>query len=84
LTGSGRTPAGWEIPVFSLDASVATRIVAPRPNITAGRKEFVYTRPMVGAPQGDSPFLLYLSYTIKADITVPFDRATGKTDDQRG
>jgi hypothetical protein len=44
--------------VFPLDASVAARIVAPRPNITAGRTEFVYTNPMVGLPQGDSPFLL--------------------------
>ena len=39
--------------VFPLDASVAARIVAPRPNITAGRTEFVYTRPMTGLPQGD-------------------------------
>jgi hypothetical protein len=38
--------------VLPLDASVAARIVAPRPNITAGRTEFVYTRPMVGLPQG--------------------------------
>ena len=44
--------------VFPMDASVAARIVAPRPNITAGRTEFVYTRPMVGLPQGDSPLLL--------------------------
>ena len=43
--------------VFPLDASVAARIVAPRPNITAGRTEFDYTSPMVGTPQGDSPFL---------------------------
>ena len=43
--------------VFPLDASVAARIVAPRPNITAGRTEFVYTRPMTGLPQGDSPFI---------------------------
>lgn len=28
--------------VFPMDASVATRLVAPRPNITAGRSEFVY------------------------------------------
>ena len=41
--------------VFPMDASVAARIVAPRPNITAGRTEFVYTRPMIGLPQGDSP-----------------------------
>jgi arylsulfatase len=57
--------------VFPLDASVAARIVAPRPNITAGRTEFVYTRPMTGLPQGDSPMLLNSSYTITADITVP-------------
>jgi arylsulfatase len=39
--------------VFPLDASVAARIIAPRPNITAGRSEFVYTRPMTGLPQGE-------------------------------
>jgi arylsulfatase A-like enzyme len=63
--------------VFPLDASVAARIVAPRPNITAGRSEFVYTRPMVGLPQGDSPFLLNSSYTITADIDVPQGGAEG-------
>jgi arylsulfatase A-like enzyme len=50
---------------------------APRPNITAGRTEFVYTRPMTGLPQGDSPFLLNSSYTITADITVPEGGAEG-------
>jgi len=63
--------------VFPMDASVAARIVAPRPNITAGRTEFVYTRPMVGLPQGDSPFLLDSSYTITADIEVPQGGAEG-------
>jgi arylsulfatase len=63
--------------VFPLDASVAARIVAPRPNITAGRSEFVYTRPMVGLPQGDSPLLLNSSYTITADIDVPEGGAEG-------
>lgn len=56
--------------VLPLDASVAARIVAPRPNVTAGRSEFVYTRPMVGLPQGDSPVLLNTSYTVMADIEV--------------
>jgi arylsulfatase len=60
-----------------MDASVAARIVAPRPNITAGRSEFVYTRPMVGLPQGDSPMLLNASYTISADIEVPQGGAEG-------
>jgi hypothetical protein len=63
--------------VLPLDASVAARIVAPRPNITAGRTEFVYTKPMVGLPQGDSPFLLDASYSITADITVPEGGAEG-------
>jgi arylsulfatase len=63
--------------VFPLDASVAARIVAPRPNITAGRTEFVYTRPMTGLPQGDSPSLLNASYTITADIEVPEGGAEG-------
>ncbi|MCF8033564.1 MAG: arylsulfatase [Desulfarculaceae bacterium] len=57
--------------VFPMNASVAARVVAPRPNITAGRTEFVYTQPMVGLPQGDSPFLLDSSYTITAEVTVP-------------
>jgi len=63
--------------VLPMDASVAARIVAPRPNITAGRSEFVYTRPMVGLPQGDSPLLLNTSYTVTADITVPDGGAEG-------
>ena len=63
--------------VLPLDASVAARIVAPRPNITAGRSEFVYTRPMVGLPQGDSPVLLNTSYTVTADIEVPPGGAEG-------
>ncbi len=57
--------------VFPLDASVGPRVAAPRPNITAGRTEFVYTRPMTGLPQGDSPVLLNTSYTITAEIDVP-------------
>jgi arylsulfatase len=68
---------GKKYNVFPMDASVAGRIVAPRPNITAGRKQFVYTKPMVGLPQGDSPFILDASYTITADITVPAGGAEG-------
>ena len=63
--------------VFPMDASVAARIVAPRPNITAGRTEFVYTRAMTGLPQGNSPLLLNTSYTITADIDVPQAGAEG-------
>ncbi|HEY1066155.1 MAG TPA: arylsulfatase, partial [Pirellulales bacterium] len=56
--------------VLPLDSSVATRVVAPRPNITAGRSEFVYTVPMKGLPLGDAPSLLNASYTVTADVTV--------------
>jgi arylsulfatase A-like enzyme len=63
--------------VLPLDASVATRLVVPRPNITAGRTEFTYTTPLTGIPQGDSPFLLNTSYTITADIEVPEGGAEG-------
>ncbi|MEI6117658.1 MAG: hypothetical protein WCP99_24220, partial [Burkholderiales bacterium] len=63
--------------VLPMDASVAARIVAPRPNITAGRTEFVYTRPMTGLPQGDSPFILNASYNFTAEIDVPQGGAEG-------
>jgi len=63
--------------VLPLDASVAARIVAPRPNITAGRTKFVYTRPITGLPQGDSPMLLDASYNISAEIEVPEGGAEG-------
>lgn len=63
--------------VLPLDASVATRLVAPRPNITAGRTVFTYTKPMTGLPQGDSALLLNCSYTITADIEVPAGGAEG-------
>jgi arylsulfatase A-like enzyme len=58
--------------VLPLDASVATRLVAPRPNITAGRKVFTYSGEKVtGIPHGDAPFLLDTSYTITAEVEVP-------------
>lgn len=63
--------------VFPMDASVAARIVAPRPNITAGRTEFVYTDPMIGLPQGDSPSILNSSYTFTAEVDVPESGAEG-------
>jgi len=63
--------------VLPLDATVATRIIAARPNITAGRTEFNYLRPLTGIPQGDSPVLLNCSYAITADIEVPDGGAEG-------
>ena len=63
--------------VFPMDASVAARVITPRPNITAGRTEFIYTTPMIGLPQGASPQLLNTSYTITAEIDVPEGGAEG-------
>lgn len=63
--------------VLPLDSSVATRVVQPRPNITAGRSEFVYTHLMKGLPLGDSPSLLNCSYTVTAEVTVPEGGAEG-------
>jgi len=63
--------------VFPMDASVAARIAAPRPSLTAGLSELVYTRPMTSIPQGDAPYLFDTSYTLTADITVPEGGAEG-------
>jgi arylsulfatase len=63
--------------VFPLNASVAARVAAARPGLTAGLNELVYTRPMTGVPQGDAPFLLNTSYSLTADITVPQQGAEG-------
>ncbi|MCP5230163.1 arylsulfatase [Accumulibacter sp.] len=63
--------------VLPLDASVGARVASARPSLTAGRTEYVYTRPMTGLPQGDAPYLLDTSYTITADITVPEGGAEG-------
>ncbi len=63
--------------VLPLDASCATRIVSPKPNITAGRREFVYKMPQTGIPLGDAPSLLNTSYKLSADIEVPQSGAEG-------
>ncbi|MCP8937934.1 arylsulfatase [Alsobacter sp. SYSU M60028] len=63
--------------VLPLDASVATRLVSPRPSLSAGRSNFVYTAPVTGIPDGAAPSLLNTSYTITADIEVPASGAEG-------
>ncbi len=57
--------------VFPLDNSVATRMVTPRPSVSAGRSHFVYTTPITGIPNGVEPNLLATSYKISAEIEVP-------------
>lgn len=57
--------------VLPLDASVATRMIAPRPSVTAGRSNFTYTGKLIGVPLGDAPSLLNASYTITAEVDIP-------------
>jgi arylsulfatase A-like enzyme len=63
--------------VLPLDASAATRLVAPRPNLTAGRTEFTYSGQLTGIPHGDAPSILNTSYTITAEIEIPPGGAEG-------
>ena len=64
--------------VLPLDASVATRLVAPRPSVTAGRTTFTYSGETVtGIPHGAAPSLLNTSYTITAEVNVPQGGAEG-------
>jgi arylsulfatase A-like enzyme len=57
--------------VLPLDASAATRLVAARPSVTAGRRVFTYSTPITGLSESVAPRLLNTSYTITADIEVP-------------
>jgi arylsulfatase len=57
--------------VLPLDASVATRLVAPRPSVTAGRTEFSFPPAMTGISNGVAPSILNASYTFTAELTVP-------------
>ena len=57
--------------VLPLDASVATRLVAPRPSVTAGRSEFDFPPAMTGISNGVAPSILNASYTFTAEVTVP-------------
>jgi hypothetical protein len=64
--------------VLPLDASVATRFVAPRPSLSAGRRVFTYSgAPMTGIPDSASPNLLNTSYTVTADIDISQGAADG-------
>ena len=58
--------------VLPLDASVATRLVAPRPSLSAGRNVFTYSgNPTVGMPLATAPNLLGTSFAMTADIDLP-------------
>jgi arylsulfatase len=64
--------------VLPLDASVATRMVSPRPSLSTGRRVFTYSGvPVSGQPRGTGPDVLDTSYTITAEIEVPEGGAEG-------
>lgn len=56
---------------------MATRLVAPRPNLTAGRSVFTYSGELTGIPHGDAPSVLDTSYTITAEVEIPPGGAEG-------
>jgi arylsulfatase A-like enzyme len=70
--------------VLPLDASLATRAVAPRPSLSAGRTEFTYSGEMTGTPNGDAPRILGASFTFTADVEIPEGGAEGMLVTQGG
>ena len=70
--------------VFPLDNSLATRMVTPRPSVTAGRTLFTYSGELTGVPMGDAPSILAASYTITAQVEVPEAGAEGTIVTQGG
>ena len=70
--------------VLPLDASVATRIITPKPSLTAGRTVFTYSGEMTGTPNGDAPNLLDASYNFKAEVEIPQGGAEGMIVTQGG
>ena len=70
--------------VLPLDATVATRLVTPRPSITAGRHVFTYSGEFTGTPNGDAPSILNASYNFKAEVEIPQGGAEGMIVTQGG
>lgn len=70
--------------VFPLSNALATRMVAPRPSVSAGRSSFVYTEPVTGIPNGVQPLVLGASYKITAEVEVPEGGGNGMLFTQGG
>jgi arylsulfatase len=70
--------------VLPLDATVATRLVAPRPSLSAGRTLFTWAGEITGTPNGDAPSILDASYTFKAEVNIPQGGAQGMIVTQGG
>src|SRR5262249_51782017 len=70
--------------VLPLDATVATRLITPRPSLAAGRTEFTWSGEITGTPNGDAPSLLNASYNFKAEVDIPQGGAEGMIVTQGG
>lgn len=70
--------------VLPLDASVATRVIQPRPSLAAGRTEFSWFGEITGTPNGDAPSILDASFDYKAEVDIPQDGAEGMIVTQGG
>jgi len=70
--------------VLPLDTSVATRVVAPRPSLAAGRTQFRWSGEITGTPNGDAPSILDSSFNFKADVEIPRSGAEGMIVTQGG
>jgi arylsulfatase len=70
--------------VLPLDASVAARLVTPRPSLTSGRNTFTWSGEITGTPNGDAPFILDSSYNFKAEVEIPEAGAEGMIVTQGG
>ncbi len=70
--------------VLPLDTTVVTRVITPRPSITAGRNVFTWALPLTGTPMGDAPSVLNTSYNFKVDVEIPAGGAEGMLITQGG
>lgn len=70
--------------VLPLDSSVVTRVITPRPSITAGRSVFTWKMPLTGTPSGAAPSILNTSYTFRAEVEIPEGGAEGMIITQGG
>jgi len=70
--------------VLPLDTTVASRLITPRPSLTAGRSVFTWTQPITSIPNGDAPSLLNTSYHFKVEVDVPQGGAEGMLITQGG
>ena len=70
--------------VLPLDATVATRVVAPRPSLAAGRTAFTWSGEITGTPNGDAPSILDASFNFTAEVDILEGGAEGMIVTQGG